>query len=257
MEQLVLLCEEDLDSIFSAVYHAYETKSNSQNTHIQFDGRNTMEFFTEYIYVDRDCEKAEKMARGLRRRFGEVTYEQLMYILCADNENRADIFYHVIDIGLTLKYPEIVFKNLGNKWIMEGFELKRKASREIHHLMGFLRFEELKNGVLFAGIHPKTDCILFLARHFVDRLPSENFIIYDKTRKKCIIHPYRRQWYLRTNVEMEDFENLQESNAEKFFSKLFQEFCKTIAIPERKNEKLQQNMLPLHFRDCMVEFKGK
>lgn len=254
MEQIILLCEENLESIFSAVFLAYEMKCDPKKTHIQFENRSNMEFFTEYIYVEKDSEKASKMAQGLKRRFGETVYEYLMYILCADSDKSADVFYHVIDLGLSLKHPETVFSNLGNGWIMEGFELKRKASKELHHLMGFLRFEELKNGILFAKIHPKTDCILFLARHFSDRLPGENFVIYDMRRKKCIIHSYHSLWYMRTNVELEDFQSLEETEAQKFFAELFKEFCKTIAIKERKNEKLQQNMLPLHFRDCMVEF---
>lgn len=256
MEKTVLLCEDDLESIYSAVYEAFVLKLDPKKTHIQLDGQESMEFFTEYIYVDRDEEKAGKVAKALVRRFGQNVYEHLTYILCHESEKRVDVFYHVIELGLSMKYPETIFSHLGNPWVMEGFEMKRRASKEILHLFGFLRFEELQNGILFARFHPKTDCILFLARHFADRLPSENFIIYDEKREKCIIHPYRSEWYLRTKVKAETFVGLEESDAQHFFEMLYKEFCRTIAIQERKNEKLQQNMLPLHFRDCMVEFSG-
>ena len=254
MEQKVFLCQDDLESIYSAIYDAFTSKADPKTTHIFPDNKETMEFFTEYIYVDRDEEKARKVAKALVRRFGDTVYEHLNYILCHESENRVDVFYHVIELGLSLKYPETVFNQLGNPWVMEGFELKRKASREIGHLLGFLRFEELKNGVLFAKVHPKTDVILFLARHFSDRLPCENFIIYDEKREKCIVHPYRGEWYLRTGVKAEVFERLEDSDAQQIFEMLYREFCSAIAIKERKNEKLQKNMLPLHFRDCMVEF---
>lgn len=254
MEKTILVCEDDLESIYSAIFEAFSLKLKPHNTHIQFDGMESLEFFTEYIYVDRDVEKAERVTKGLLRKFGQNVYEHLTYILCDSSSDRADVFYHVIELGMSLKYPETIFNNLGNPWVMKGFEMKRKARREIFHLLGFLRFEELKNGILFAKIHPKADNILFLARHFTDRLPCENFVIYDMKRKKCIIHPYREQWYLRTNVEIEDFSSLEESDMQHFFECLFKEFCKTIAITDRENKKLQQNMLPLHFRDCMVEF---
>ena len=257
VEKIVLLCEDDLESIYTAIFEAFALELDPKHTHIQFDGAESMEFFTEYIYIDRDLDKAERVAKGLLRRFGDNVYEHLTYILCYNSEKRADVFYHVIELGMSLKYPETIFSRLGNPWVMEGFEMKRKASREIMHLLGFLRFEELKNGVLFAKFHPKSDCILFLARHFADRLPSENFIIYDTKREKCIIHPYRSQWYVRTNVKQEDFALLEESDAQNFFEQLYKEFCRSIAIQDRKNEKLQQNMLPLHFRDCMVEFSGE
>lgn len=254
MEKTVFLCDDTLEGIYSAVYEAFLLKKEAEKKHIQFDGRESMEFFTEYIYVDTDKGKAERVAKGLQRRFGTTAYEQLMYVLCCDSDRRADVFYHIIDLGLSLKYPESVFSHLGNQWVMEGFEMKRRASREMHHLRGFLRFEELKNGILLAKLHPKSDCILFLARHFADRLPGENFIIYDKKRKKCIVHPAFGKWYLHTGVKMDDFQNMEYSQVQEYFELLFKEFCNTIAIKERKNEKLQQNMLPLHFRDCMVEF---
>ena len=254
MEKTVLLCEDDLESIYSAIYEAVTQKMDPRKTHIQLEGQENMEFFTEYIYVEKNEEKAEKVTKALLRRFGWNVYEHLTYILCHESEKRVDVFYHVVELGLSLKYPETIFSHLGNTWVMEGFEMKRRAGREIGHLMGFLRFEELKNGILFSRIHPKTDCILFLARHFSDRLPCENFIIYDEKREKCIVHPYRGEWYLRTNVNKGVFQGLEETDSQKFFEMLFKEFCKTIAIKERKNEKLQQNMLPLHFRDCMVEF---
>lgn len=257
MEQTVLLCEDDLESIYSAVYEAFLLKLDPKRTHILIDGKDSMELFTEYIYVDRDEEKAGKVAKALVRKFGQNVYEHLTYILCVDSDRRVDVFYHVIELGLKLKYPETIFNNLGNPWVMEGFEMKRKASKEIMHLLGFLRFEELRNGILYARFHPKTDCILFLARHFADRLPSENFIIYDEKRQKCIIHPYRSEWFLRTQVKADTFQDLEGSDAQQFFEMLYKEFCRTIAIQERKNEKLQQNMLPLHFRDCMVEFSGE
>lgn len=257
MEQTILLCEDDLESIYSAIFEAFTLKLDPKKTHICLEGRESMEFFTEYIYVDRDEKKAEKVAKALLRRFGYHVYEHLTYILCHSSDKRVDVFYHVIELGLNLKYPETVFNHLANPWVMEGFEMKRKAAKEIMHLLGFLRFDELDNGILFARFHPKTDCILFLARHFADRLPSENFIIYDEKREKCIIHPYRGEWYLRTKVKNEDFSGLNESDAQRWFEMLYKEFCSTIAIQERKNEKLQQNMLPLHFRDCMVEFSGE
>lgn len=255
LKKTVLLCEDDLESIYTAIFEAFSLKLDPKYTHIQFEGAKSMEFFTEYIYIERDAEKAERVSKGLVRRFGENVYEHLTYILCHSSEKRADVFYHVIELGMSLKYPETIFNHLGNAWVMEGFEMKRKARREIMHLLGFLRFEELKNGVLLAKFHPKSDCILFLARHFADRLPSENFIIYDMKREKCIIHPYRSQWYMRNNVKPEIFASLEESDAQHFFEILFKQFCHSIAIKERKNEKLQQNMLPLHFRDCMVEFR--
>ena len=67
MEQTILICEDDLESIYTAIFEAFHLKLNPKSTHIQFDGMETMEFFTEYIYVDSDIEKAQRVASGLVR----------------------------------------------------------------------------------------------------------------------------------------------------------------------------------------------
>ena len=59
MEKTVLLCDDDLESIYSAIYEAFILKLNPAKTHIYFEDRENVEFFTEYIYVDKDEEKAE------------------------------------------------------------------------------------------------------------------------------------------------------------------------------------------------------
>ena len=43
-------------------------------------------------------------------------------------------------------------------------------------------------------------------------------------------------------------------NIELRYQELFRLFYHTIAIQERKNDKLQKGMLPLRFREYMVEF---
>ena len=46
----------------------------------------------------------------------------------------------------------------------------------------------------------------------------------------------------------------QLTDASGDYESLWVEFCKSIAIPERKNRNLQRQMLPLKFRDTMTEF---
>ena len=120
--------------------------------------------------------------------------------------------------------------------------------------MEFLRFQEMENGVLFSRIGPKSDVLAFLMPHFADRLPIENFLIYDEKRNLFGIHPANRQWYLLRGEEADTPLRLKYSEEELRYQELFRQFCKTITIKERKNEKLQKGMLPLRFREYMVEF---
>ena len=66
--------------------------------------------------------------------------------------------------------------------VSRTFSHYRRTSRRIEPLERILRFEELENGILYARIAPKSDILAFLIPHFADRLPADNFIIYDENR---------------------------------------------------------------------------
>ena len=110
--------------------------------------------------------------------------------------------------------------------------------------------------MLYAKIGPKSNAVTFLMPHFSDRLPIENFVIYDDTRGIFGVHPAGGQWYLLSGEESGERE-LRLSEQEMQYQELFRHFCRTIAIKERKNLKLQRNMLPLRFQEYMVEFRQK
>lgn len=80
-------------------------------------------------------------------------------------------------------------------------------------------------------------------------------MIRDGQRGIFAIHPAGKQWYLFYAGEQETESAFRISEEEQEYQELFRYFCHKIAIEERKNLKLQQNMLPLRFRRNMTEFR--
>ena len=134
-------------------------------------------------------------------------------------------------------------------------ELERSTNNEIQRLLQFLRFQELKNGYLFARINPKCAILPYLAEHFSDRLSGENWIIVDTVRDSVLIHEKDSKCFL-ANVDDVDFDSFtpEYSEDEELWQKLWKRFVDTIAIKERINPRLQMQMLPLRFRKYMKEF---
>lgn len=250
----VYRCEDSLEGIFTAVYNAYEDKREHSETTISLTDE--LFLFAEYVEVQTDREKAVKVMRTLERQFGEEDYLWLCYALASEETDKAQAVYQTIVKGLKGKVARNhLFDNLACNSVNRAFALGRAASRECHHLMGFVRFQELEGGILYAGIGPKNNILTFLMPHFADRFPMENFMIYDDVRGILGLHPAGRAWYLVQDAENpENAENFKLSDQEREYRELFQYFCHKIAIEERKNPKLQRNMLPLRFREYMVEF---
>lgn len=247
----VYRCENSLESIFTAVYMAYERK-NTEDALLVLHQDPML--FAENVRVKEDLEKVYKVMNTLKRTFGEEDYQMLCLALASEDEAKAQAVFGTIRHGLQVKSkPNHLFDHLAQGEVLKAFKLGQNASREVDHLLGFLRFQELENKILYAEVGPKNNVVTFLAPHFADRLPQENFVIYDDHRGIFIVHPAGGQWYIRT-VEDSWKPQIKLSEEEFMYQALFRRFCNAIAIKARENKALQQNMLPLRFQKYMIEF---
>lgn len=279
----VYRCEDSLEGIFTAIYLAYEEKRNHEETCLSLNDEPML--FAEDVPVLPDWEKTRKVMNTLNRRFGEADYLSLCMALASEDEEKAQAVYRTVVDGLKRNVSAgHLFDNLADDSVNKAFALARNTVREIDHLKGFARFQELENGVLYSRIGPKNNILTFLMPHFADRLPLENFVMYDDRRNLFGIHPAGKQWVMfcgedrgtpedrdsgdrgfgardsgvkgaEINDPKDKFLKLRFSEAELQYQELFRDFCRAITIEGRRNVQLQRNMLPLRFREYMIEFK--
>ncbi len=254
MEDKILLCEDSMEGIFSAVYDAYVLKCDPAHTSLQIGEIDNYRLFAEYIQVLPDGQKAEKVARSLQKRFGETVYKDISYALASSREEKATAVYRTVAAGLAMKNGRAVMQNLTDPSIRLVAQLKKRVWNEAHHLAGFLRFRELENGILFSKISPENNVLAFLADHFADRLPLVHFVIYDEKRRTFLIHPAGKAWFCVPGEALNEDAIEHCSGREREYQALFRNFCRKISIKERENEALQRQLLPLHFRAYMTEF---
>ena len=255
MNQKIFMCEDSIEGIFTGVYDAWESRHPKEHIKLSSDKEGNYELFSEYINVETDIEKAGKVARTIEQRFGENAYESIFQAACSKETDKAEVIFRTIHLGLNSKNAKRIMENLKDENICRVFELSRTVWNESHHLLGFVRFKELYNGILCSVIEPKNNVVTLIAPHFADRLPSENWMIFDKGRNVAVIHEKQGQWGIIKNNQLkaEMFEQLSEKELE--FENLWKGFCNSISIKERENLKLQRQNLPLRFQKDMVEFQ--
>ncbi len=254
MEETIFVCEDSIEGILTGVYEAYALRKPHETIRLQTGAVQNYRLFAVYQQVEPDRQKSEKVIRTLYSRFGEAVCMQLEQAMVSYDDGKADAVYHTIVTGLSGRYQGCLMDHLSNRYVHKVFALSRNTGIEMHHLYGFLRFQELENGVLLAKYAPKNDITALLAPHFADRFPGEDFAIYDEKRQYYALHPKNRQWYLvRGGLPFADGQE-EYTREEAEYQMLYRHFCHTITVAERKNTKLQRNMLPLRFRRHMVEF---
>ena len=253
MNSIVFNCEDSLEGVFTAIYTSYELKCDHSTTCIRTYAEDNIELFSEYINVNADNEKSLKVARTVNNTFGRQCYIMICQCLASFSSDKANSVYHMIVKGLSSRNKSNLINDLSDEYINRVFVMARESNNEILHLRGFLRFEELSNGVLFSKIGPKNNILTFLAPHFADRLPNENFVIYDEIRQIFVIHPAFKSWIVVTGDYLTDNELIKSAD-EEVYSSLFRKFCNSVAIKERRNIRLQTQMLPLRFQKYMMEF---
>lgn len=254
MEEKYLVCEDSLEGVFTGIYDAYALREGHDRIHIQIGEEENLRLFAKYINIVPDSVKAVKVAQTIQRHLGAEAYLSICRALAAEDLEKGEAVYKTVVNGLTQGSGRRVMENLANPYIELVFRLARNTSNEATHLLEFIRFKESDKGILFSKIGAKCNVIPFLMPHFSDRLPLENFIIYDEKRNIYGVHPAGKEWYMVSDTENSIENMLTMSEKEEQFQKLFTMFCHTIAIKERTNPKLQQQMLPLRFREYMVEF---
>ncbi len=259
MEEKYLICEDSLEGIFTGIYDAYALafalREDHKGIHLQVGEEDNFRLFAVYIRVEPDAEKAAKVANTICRRLGEGTYLDICRALASEDKGKGEAIYKTILCGLQMKDGSQVMGNLANRHVHKVFELARRTRNEVHHWKEFLRFQELENGILYSKIGAENNVVTFLAPHFADRLPLYDFIIYDEKRGIFVVHPKSKEWYLVTDSDFDEKKIGDYSEKEMEYQELFTFFCHKIAIKERKNLKLQKNMLPLRFQEYMVEFR--
>ncbi|MDD6212150.1 MAG: TIGR03915 family putative DNA repair protein [Clostridiales bacterium] len=245
----VFCCQDNMDSIFTGIYDAWASRLGHSHVRLQLAAHYNYELFTKTVEVQPNPEKTEKVIRSIRTKISSEAWSMVYRAVLSQYESKADDIYRFLILGF--HYGSCVTKMLTEPAVQRIHELNRFVGNEAHFFREFLRFDSMEQNILFARIRPKSNVLTLLTPHFADRISGENFLILDVGRNLASIHPANQPWYL-TALTREEAEALLSRKPDQYRD-LWKTFYDTIAIEERKNPRLQRNMMPLRYREFMPE----
>ena len=251
----IYTCEDSLEGILSAVHAAYMSRYGHGYQSLEVGTSMNLSLFSDVIPVVTDMEKAMRVADAVIHKISAFAWHWVKYGAMSCHMDKGDIIYKFLVKGFRTG-PEIT-EYLADPVVNRLMKLSREVSRETDHMYGFLRFRELKNGVLFATIAPKHHQIPLIAGHFSDRFPMENWMIYDEYRHEVCVHEAGKDWFLADSVTADPWVSSRVSDSQRLFEERWKGFYETIGIRERENSKCRRNMMPKMYWKNMTEMTGK
>ncbi|MCI8948521.1 MAG: DNA metabolism protein [Lachnospiraceae bacterium] len=249
----VYVCEDSFDGILCGVYDAWMSKKGHDQVCLEIEQMEELRLFCEYVTVNVTPEKVEKTSEAIRKKLSETVYKKIYLASLSKEPGKADCIYRFLVDGFCCGRDILNMLHLPS--VFEVFRLCRYVMNESHLLKEFARFSRTQEGLLISRIGPKNDVLTLLAVHFSDRMPSENWMIYDENRKRAVLHPADEDWFIIRSGQNGLHEISDWETDEEEYRSMWKSFCQTISIPQRKNYVCQRSHLPLRYRPYMTEFQ--
>jgi len=232
------------EGFLCAVFCAFERRDRS--AFIEAESVMSLRWCEE-MTVATEPDKARRVTEGLRRlspRLPGTVY--LAWLSRMDGID--DALLGFIRLGFDRRRdPQHMLYNGSAAKVMDA---ARKVGGEQHRFLQFLRFTKALPDLYVADIAPAYDVLALIVPHFAARFADMNFIIRDKGRRKAALWDRTRWQMVEGDSELMSLPLPEDGEIEALWRRYFE----SVAIPERKNRRLQQRFVPLRFRENMTEF---
>ncbi|TNJ36821.1 DNA metabolism protein [Chlorobaculum thiosulfatiphilum] len=235
------------EGLVSAIASILDSGENPEEAHLAV--RQDM-LFEEGLFLRTDSAFAEALFERLRQRAPDAV-QTLWYFMMAEADGLETSLLRYI--ALAFEHGDRVNGYLTHTSVKAIVGTARKAGRELHRMKGLMRFEQLRDGAWLARMEPDCNVMHPLARHFSRRLRAQEWFIFD-ARRRSAAHWDGHDLSFGT---LEQFSRPELSLEERAVQQLWQTFFKTIAIPERKNPRLQQSNMPAKYWKYLTEKQGE
>ncbi len=202
--------------------------------------------FEEGLFLRSDPGAAEELFTRLRKQAPDAVHT-LWYFVMAETEGLETSLLRYV--ALALRHGDRINGYLTHADVKAVVGASKKAGRELHRMKGLLRFEEMRDGGYLARMEPDHDILRPLAYHFTRRLGAQVWFIFDARRNRAA------HWdghELRFG-SLEQFSRPELSDDELHVQAMWRTFFSTIAIPERKNPRLQKSNMPAKYWKYLTE----
>lgn len=245
-DDMIYTYDGTMDGLLTCIFEAYDRKEKPE---ISRPGNLQLSIGAQVREISTDCEKAERVYKGIRDKLGQDALELVFHATLSAETDTETALLEYICLGFSKGRK--AFSDLADGRVLRMRKLAREIWREENRYVEFLRFSEIEGGILFAEFEPETNILPIIMTHFADRLNAIPFIIHDKRRLAAGVYN-TNEWAITpsSGMHLPDF-----SENEKRYREMWKLFYDTIAVQERVNERLRMRHMPRKYWPHMTEMR--
>lgn len=237
----VYLISDFYDGFYTAVFYAFK-KAGARIT----SDKNVQLSLTDSLTEVLPEKDKAKRVRDKIYLYDPKAIKFIDRVLRSDGEEKETAALDYIRVLVGHKKP--IGDMYADPRVFRANDYVRKVGWEIDKMYGLLRFKECAGGILYAPYEPDCDITELIARHFVERLPKEKFIIHDVKRKKAFMYNGGECALVPL-----DKAEIYLSDDEEELEKLWKKYYDSVNIALRPHEKQMKGYMPVRYWKYLPE----
>jgi len=235
------------EGLLTAVYESFILREMPDGIIPSGDMQESL--FNQNKYIVSDSKKADRLLFEVKDRISQEALENILYLFLSEIDGAGMFIYNYLSLGW--KVGSKLHLYLSDDRVLKVHQICKKVMGERHRMLGLIRFKLLKGNVYYGPIEPDYNITALLAPHFVKRFAMQDFIIHDVKRDIAVL--YNREKWIITEFSLDCPPVIEED--EVHYEHLWKEYCKSIAITNRYNPKLQRKNMPARYWKYLTEMQ--
>jgi len=236
--------------LLSVVFESYRLKTKVAN--IIPDYLFEPNFFDSPIHVTTNQDWMKRVQKGVIVKTSKKTAKMLYRCFLSEQQGIEMRIFKFIERAIAAK--QNIENNYSNENILKLHQIDKQIGREVHRMHAFVRFQETKDQLYAAWIEPDFNVLPLIGKHFKDRYPAQEWLIYDIKRKYGIHYDLSKVQFT-TLLQSPTSPAGQEvmTSTELAYQDLWKVYFKAVDIPERINMKLHLQHVPKRYWKYLTE----
>jgi probable DNA metabolism protein len=237
------------EGYLTVVFQAYETRKPPEQITIASAGG--YDLFCERVEVMSDPIKAMRVWKGLIKKTTLKNARMVHAAFLSQLPGCEMLIWRYLNKIFTVTTP-VFFQNMLDEDVFQLVQTARKVKKEAHRFLGFVRFQQTADGILFAPIAPDHDILTLITGHFKARYAGQQWVIYDTRRNYGVFFDQEQiQEIELENAQMDPqsgkLPTAAKEHAEDYYQKLWQQYYHSVNIAGRSNPRQMTRMMPRRY----------